>query len=108
MAYCYNALTLLSTIRSDETNEARFSCTDMSGREFSYEGNIIRVDDITKMINDLLDRYLNQMRVNCFFGQPHPETLSLSFNIDDLVDNLQNTQSGYSFIDDPRNPFLPY
>ena len=108
MAYYYNTLVLLASIHSDETNKARFSCTDVSGREFSYEGNILRVDNIAKMINDLYDRYSNQMREMCFFGQPMPENLSLSFDINDLVDNLQNTNPGYSFIDDPRNLFHGY
>ncbi|KAF8797332.1 hypothetical protein BYT27DRAFT_7219268, partial [Phlegmacium glaucopus] len=48
------------------------------------------------------------MRVHCFFGEPIPESLAIPINIDELVDNLQNTQSGYSFIDDPRNPFKSY
>ena len=108
MAYYYNTVTLLATIRSDETNEARFSCTDDRGREFSYEGSLIRVNDITKMINALVDRYNAEMRQHCFFGQAVPDSLALEVNIGEIVDNLQNTQSGYSFIDDPRNPFLKY
>lgn len=108
MAYYYHTSALMAYIRSDETNEARFTCTDMLGREFSYEGNILRVDDITKMINDLYARYNNQIRMKCFFGQPVPETLALTFDIRDIVDNLQNTHPGYSFIDDPRNPFISF
>ena len=107
MAYYYNTLTLLSTIRSDETNEARFTCTDMEGREFSYEGNILKVNDITKMIHDLYDRYSDRMKSKCF-GRPIPESLLLDFKIEDLVDNLQNNHPGYSFIEDPRNPFQEY
>ena len=108
MAYYYNTVTLLATVRSDETNEARFSCTDDRGREFSYEGSIIKVNDITKMINELCDRYTTQTRVNCFFGDPVPESLALQVDISKIVDNLQNNQSGYSFLNDPRNPFLEY
>lgn len=108
MAYYYNSSTLLATIRSDETNEARFTCTDPDGREFSYEGTLIRVDNITKMIKSLYDRYTNQMMMKCFFNHVIPESLSLSLKIEDIVDNLQNTHPGYSFIDDPRNPFLNY
>ena len=108
MSYYYNAVTLLASIRSDKTNEARFSCMDNRGREFTYQGSVIKVDDITKMINDLADRYHTQMRTHSFFGKPVPESLALQVHIDQIVDNLQNTQSGYSFLDDPRNPFQGY
>ena len=108
MAYYYNCLTLLATIRSDETNEARFTCTDERGREFSYEGSLIKVQDITKMINDLKDRYINLTASQCFFGQPVPHSLSLQVDNRDIVDNLQNTHPGYSFLDDPRNPFQDF
>jgi hypothetical protein len=105
MAYYYNSLALLSAIRSDETNEGRFSCTDERGREFSYEGNLIRVDDISRMIKGLYDRYDHQIKQICFFGGAIPESLVIPFKIQEIVDNLQNTQAGYSFLDDPRNPF---
>jgi diadenosine tetraphosphatase ApaH/serine/threonine PP2A family protein phosphatase len=108
MAYYYNTVALLSSIRSDETNEARFTCTDELGREFSYEGTIIKVSYITKMISDLYDRYRNQMKQHCFFGETIPESLELQLDFGKIVDNLQNTHSGYSFLDDPRNPFLDY
>lgn len=108
MAYYYNAVTLLKTIRSDETNEARFSATDESGMEFSYEGTLIKVSNITKMISVLYERYNQQMEYNCFFRQTLPESLSIQFRIEDIIDNLQNTHPGYSFIDDPRNPFHNY
>lgn len=108
MAYYYNVLTLLACIRSDETNEARFTCTDERGREFSYEGSLIKVNAITTMINDIYHRYTTLVRKFCFFGEPIPHTLSLQVNLEEIVDNLQNTQPGYSFMDDPRNPFLSY
>lgn len=108
MAYYYNALTLLAAIRSDEVNEARFSCTDEQGREFSYEGSLIKVQHITKMINDLYERYNILTRTHCFFGESTPHSLSLHVEIDEIVDNLQNTRPGYSFLDDPRNPFNEY
>ena len=108
MAYYYNIVALLSTIRVDETNEAAFTCTDERGREFSYGGNLVRVDDITKMIKDLLRRYDVQMRNVCFFNESIPESLCLEFKHEDIIDNLQNTQPGYSFLDDSRNPFLDY
>jgi hypothetical protein len=108
MAYYYSTLTLFATIRSDETNEARFTCTDERGREFSYEGSLIKVNDITKMINSLYDRYISAIRSHCFFGEVNPLSLSLQLDIDTIVDNLQNTQAGYSFIDDPRNQFQDY
>ena len=108
MAYYYNALTLLAVIRSDETNEARFTCTDELGREFSYLGSLIKVNDISKMIQNLLHRYTNLVRTHCFFGESIPEILSLSVNVREIVDNLQNTHPGYSFLDDPRNSFFDY
>jgi len=108
MAYYYSVSRLLATIRSDEANEARFSCTDNLGREFTYEGNVIKVDDITRMIKSLLHRYHTQMNVTCFFGETSPPSLALEFKIEDIIDNLQNTQPGYSFLDDPRNPFASY
>ena len=108
MAYYYSALALLRVIRTDETNEARFSCTDERGREFSYQGSLIKVQDITKMINDLCDRYNALTKKYCFFGEPTPKPLLLQIDVSNIVDNLQNTQAGYSFIDDPRNPFQEY
>lgn len=108
MAYYYTVSTLLTTIRSDEANEARFSCTDDMGREFTYEGNVIKVDDITRMIHSLLLRYQSQLKEACFFGQTSPSSLRLEFKIEDIIDNLQNTRPGYSFLDDPRNPFASY
>lgn len=108
MAYYYNTVTLLASIRTDEANEARFSSTDERGREFTYEGSIIKVNDITTMINDLIDRYTSQTRSNCFFGEPVPQSLALQVDVEKIIDNLQNTQPGYSFLDDPRNPFQDY
>lgn len=108
MSYYYNALTLLAAIRSDETNQARFSCTDENGMEFSYEGSLLRVKDITKMINDLYDRYNTLVKTCCFFGEPVPRSLSLQYDVHEIVDNLQNTHPGYSFLDDPRNSFHTY
>lgn len=108
MAYYYNVLTLLKTIRSDEANEARFTCTDEMGREFSYDGNLIRVSDITTMIHDLQDRYVSQTKKVCLFGERMPDALTVDVEIEDIIDNLQNTHPGYSFLDDPRNPFNDY
>ena len=108
MAYYYNTDTLLISIRSDEANEARFTCTDERGREFSYEGSIIKVSHVTKMINELTERYKNEVKLHCLFGEELPESLDLKVKIEDIVDNLQNTQSGYTFLDDPRNPFHEY
>ena len=42
MAYYYNTLTLLAVIRTDETNEASFTCTNEHGMEFSYQGSLLR------------------------------------------------------------------
>ena len=108
MAYYYNTLTLLAVIRTDETNEASFTCTDERGMEFSYRGSLLKVRDITKMINDLHDRYKTLTRTHAFFGEPIPHSLSLLVNIREIIDNLQNIQPGYSFLDDPRNPFHNY
>ena len=103
MAYYYNTLTLLAVIRTDETNEALFTCTDERGMEFSYRGSLLKDRDITKMINDLHDRYKTLTRTHAFFGEPIPHSLSLLVNIREIIDNLQNIQPGYSFLDDPRN-----
>jgi hypothetical protein len=108
MAYYYNMVALLSSIRSDEANVASFACTDERGREFSYEGNLIRVDDISKMIGELYQRYTAQMKACCFFGESTPSSLDLNVDIECLCDNLQNSQPGYCFLDDPRNSFLHY
>ena len=108
MAYYYNTAALLTTIRSDEANSAAFSCTDERGREFSYQGNLIRVDDIKKMISDLQHRYVSVRTTCCFFGEGMPPSLFIEFEVESLVDNLQNTAPGYSFLDDPRNPFDAY
>ena len=108
MAYYYNTLTLLAVIRTDETNEASFTCTDERGMEFSYQGSLLKVRDITKMINELYDRYKSLTRSQIFFGEPTPDSLSLVVDIRGIIDNLQNKQPGYSFIDDPRNPFHSY
>ena len=66
------------------------------------------MDDITKMIKDLLYRYDIQMRSVCFFNEPIHESLCLYIKDKDIINNLQNTQPGYSFLDDSRNPFLDY
>ena len=108
MAYYYNIMALLATIRGDEINEARFSCTDERGREFSYEGNLIKVDNITKMVKDIYERYVSHTTTYCFFGREMPLSLHIDLRIEDLVDNLQNSQPGYCFLDDPRNPFTGY
>jgi hypothetical protein len=60
------------------------------------------------MILNICERYAVLERSVCFFGELRPPTLTLEISIDHLVDNLQNTQPGYSFIDDPRNPFVDY
>ena len=101
-------LTLLAVIRTDETNEASFICTDERGMEFSYRSSLLKVRNITKMINDLHDRYKTLTRTHTFFGEPIPHSLSLLVNIHEIIDNLQNIQPGYSFLDDLHNPFHNY
>lgn len=88
MAYYYNVLTLLATICTDETNEAQFTCTDDQGQEFSYEGNLIRVDNIRKMIVDICECYAHLERSVCFFGESRPASLTLEISINKLVNNL--------------------
>ena len=56
---------LLATICAAETIEAQFTCTDDQGWEFSYEGNLIKVDNIRKMIVDLW--MLHSFRAFCMF-----------------------------------------
>ena len=108
MVYYYNMLTLLAVIHTDETNEASFTCTDERGMEFSYQGSLLKVRDITKMINELYDHYKSLTMSQIFFGEPIPNFLSLLVDVCGIIDNLQNTQPRYSFIDDPQNPFHTY
>ena len=60
------------------------------------------------MIQNLQDRYVKQRDTHIFFGECVPQTLSLEIQIEDIVDNLQNIEAGYAFIDDPCNPFDKY
>ena len=85
MAYYYNTVVLLATIRGNDINKACFSCTDKRGREFSYEGNLIRVDNITKMIHDIFECYVSHATTHCFFGKEMPLSLHIAFKIEDSL-----------------------
>lgn len=105
MAYVFNAHRLLKTVRSDEVNDPKFKFTDGLGRELTHEGDLVHLSDIKKMHDSELQRYRKYVQESLFFGEEVPEDVFPVFEIENLVDNLNNHSVGYSFIDDPKNQF---
>ena len=105
MAFLYNAHRILKALRSDEVKTPEFRFTDPYGREVSHKGMLIKLKDIKKMHDQELERYRGYIRTEIFFGEDIPEDIFPRFEIEDLVDNVNNSAAGYCFIDDPRNGF---
>ncbi|KAF8153455.1 hypothetical protein B0H34DRAFT_800655 [Crassisporium funariophilum] len=108
MSFLFNASALLARIRSNETKDAEFNFVSVSGKEISHKGNIITTHMIKTMIDDLMSRYLHELRNQAFFQEDIPSDLFPSFKLESLVDNLQNLAPGYCFLNDPRNGFDDY
>ncbi|KAF8953005.1 hypothetical protein BDZ97DRAFT_1930113 [Flammula alnicola] len=108
LSFIFNVYRLLATIRSSEANSEAFTFTDVNGREISHEGNLIRIDDIKRMIDGELVPFNEYLKREIFFGEDVAANLLPKFEIEDLVDNIQNHSTGYSFIEDERNGFGKY
>ncbi|KAF8956790.1 hypothetical protein BDZ97DRAFT_1925160 [Flammula alnicola] len=108
MAFLFNINSFLGTIRGSEVNEAQFMFNDDSGREVTHFGHSISLDNVKRMIDAVLKSFHESVKENLFFGEEIPSHLIPTFEIEDLVDNLQNRSPGYCFLDDPKNPFLQY
>lgn len=105
MSFIYNAHRLLKAVRSDEVKNPEFRFTDAYGRQLSYHGQLIDLDDIKKMHDQELERYRGFVQRELFFGEEIPENIFPQFEIEHLVDSVNNSAVGYSFLDDPRNGF---
>lgn len=103
MAYLYNVNGLLKAIRSADENNPSVNFTDSAGRVMTYEGNTIKLDGFTLIVEGLLEEYRRIVKDEIFFGKPIPEVFTKSIHLHDLVDNTRNVSPGYCFIDDPRN-----
>ncbi len=108
LAFYFQRLKLLSKVRANETNAEMYTFTDDTFRELSNQGNIIRLDDMKRMIEGEFSSYNAYIKDTIFFGEDIPDGLMPSFEIEDLIDNMQNHSTGYSFIDDHRNKFAQY
>jgi hypothetical protein len=108
MSFIFNVYRLIKSIRSDEVNREAFTFTDSNGREVSYEGHLIHLDMIKRMIDKELLALEEFIKTEIFYGDNIPDDLIPTFNIEDFVDNLQNRSTGYCFIDDPRNNLHTY
>ncbi|KAF7328313.1 C2H2-type domain-containing protein [Mycena sanguinolenta] len=104
-AYLFNMSVLLKSIRGEEYVEANVHFTDDGGRELSYKGSTVSLDDFAVLHDALTDEYDTIIARDIFFGEPIPEWFSRDIDIRSLVDDPRNVTAGYSFIDDPRNPF---
>jgi hypothetical protein len=107
MSYLYNVNCLLRTIRSVEENTATVSFTDEHGREVSFKGDIIKLDDFTRLVNGLRHSYQGVL-AKIFFGKTIPGIFLSSIDIRSMLDDPRNFSPGYCFIDDPRNDLLKH
>lgn len=105
MSFVFNTHRILKAIRSDEVNDPRFRFSDPYGREITYDGDLVTLAAIKRMHDDELEEYRSFVRKEIFMGEEIPADLFPTYNIEDLVDSVNNTSVGYSFIDDPRNGF---
>ena len=108
MAFAYNASLILCIIRRSENNISSFTFTNALGTELSHCGNLVDFDMIKKMIIGQLDNYHLVLQQRFFFGEEIPSNLMPVFEIDKLVDDVQNRSTGYTFLEDPRNGFSTY
>jgi hypothetical protein len=108
MSFAYNASCILRVIRQKESNISSFTFTDALGTELSHNGHLVNLGMIKKMVEGQMDTYHQVLRQKFFFGEEIPPDLMPNFEIEKLVDNVQNRSTGYTFLEDPRNGFGVY
>ncbi|KAJ6497931.1 hypothetical protein DFH09DRAFT_1103329 [Mycena vulgaris] len=107
MAYLYNIAALIKSIRGEEYNEASCQISDEFGRELIFNGEMIKLDDISVLHDGLRAEYDKIILEEIFFGEPLPSWFNDPIDIPSLVDDPRNNTAGYSFLDHPKNNFVP-
>ncbi|KAJ6518407.1 hypothetical protein DFH09DRAFT_1098590 [Mycena vulgaris] len=107
MAYLYNIAALIKRIRGEEYSEASCQISDEFGRELIFNGEMIKLDDISVLHDGLRTDYDTIIREEIFFGEPLPSWFNDLIDIHSLVDDPRNNTAGYSFLDHPKNNFVP-
>ena len=69
-------------------------------QEMMYQGRKISIDQIGEMFEKMDVRIIDLWENSVMLG------LGMHVNYSELADDLTNTKPGYSFLDDPDNPFL--
>jgi hypothetical protein len=105
MSFIYNAHRLLKAVRSDEVKNPEFKFTDQHGRQLTHQGELINLHDIKRMHDEELERYCDFVQRELFFGENIPEDIFPKFEIENIVDSVNNSSVGYCFLDDSRNGF---
>ncbi|KAJ6601710.1 hypothetical protein DFH09DRAFT_1355068 [Mycena vulgaris] len=107
MAYLYNIAALIKSIRGEEYSEASCQISDEFGRELIFNGEMIKLDDISALHDGLRADYDTIIWEEIFFGEPLPSWFNDLIDIHSLVDDPPNNTAGYSFLDHPKNNFVP-
>ncbi|MDX6295870.1 MAG: hypothetical protein QOH50_5014 [Kribbellaceae bacterium] len=108
MSFSYNASCILRVIRKTENNISTFTFTNVMGTELSHHGHIVNLNMIKTMVEGQLERYQQLLKELLFFGEDILSELKPEFNIESLVDDVQNRNTGYTFVEDPRNSLGKY
>lgn len=108
MSYLFNIAVLIKSIRGEDYNSADSQFTDADGRELSFRGHLIKLDDFAVMHRGLVTEYKEILHREIFFGQPLPDWFTRAIDIESLVDDPRDHTAGYSFIDHPQNGFSPF
>jgi hypothetical protein len=102
----FNVNRLLVVLRAGEETHAIVNFLDPHQRIASYRGEILRLADLPRLIDVLHVEYLRILHEEVYQGlEDHPD-LKLDYEIEDLVDDVRSRAPHYSFLDDPRNPFV--
>ena len=105
MCFLYHTHATLKSLASAEESLPLFTFLDPEHTEVSYHGHRLDLRQVTRMVQELSAEAQKILDCEMFFGEDVPGGLMVEYKISDINDDMQNLSPGYSFLDDPRNPF---
>ena len=105
MCFLYHTHATLKSLASTEESLPSFMFLDPEHTEVSYHRHHLDLRQVTRMVQELSAEAQKILDCEMFFGEDVPHGLMVEYKISHINDDMQNLSPGYSFLDDPRNPF---
>jgi hypothetical protein len=106
MSYLTTTYRHLVVLRANDEGQSITRLLGRDGQALLYRGEIVRLPDIRTMVMALVDRYRKFVERDIFQGLSDHQSLRLRYDVSTLVDDVGCAKMFYSFISDPRNPFM--